>query len=330
MKLGLDTFSYHHAAGLWDYTPRQNPPMTVGHYLRKAAELDLEGLHLCDPRHLDSLEYGYVSDLRQKAESAGLYLELGTAGTNPDHLQGMVRAAHVLGSPVVRTFVGKPRAAKPEAMSALLSATASEIAQVTPVCDRYQIALALENHQDLTTEELLTLVELVDSEWVGICFDTGNPLALLDDPLESAAAFAPLIRSVHLKDYQVSARSDGFVLIGCALGDGVVPLKEILDVLAARAPKPNLNIETYLGKHVCPAMDEGYLARVPGASAAALGGVLRLVRDRGLPREPRLPSEQGASEDEVLAAEDELVLRSVRWAQQALGRPRSALADLDE
>lgn len=330
MKLGLDTYSYHYAAGLWEYTPRANAPMAIEHYLQKAAELDLDGVQLCDPRHLDSLEYGYVSDLRQKAESLGLYLELGTGGTNPDHLQSMVRTAHVMGSPVMRTFVGKPRPTTSDAMSKLLSATAGEIAQVTSVCERYQIALALENHQDLTTDELLTLVELIDSEWVGICFDTGNPLALLEDPLDSVIAFGPLVKCVHLKDYQVVARADGFALIGCALGEGVVDLRGILDALAQRAPDANLNIETYVGRHPCPVLDEEYLARLPGTSASALGRTLRLVRDRGLASEPQLAAEQGAPEDEILAAEDELVLRSARWAQQALGRSSPELSDLLE
>ncbi len=319
VKLGLDTYSYRYAAGLWEYTPQENVPMGVEHYLQKAAELNLEGVQLCDPRHLESLDYGYVSKLRETAESLGLYLELGTGGTNPDHIQSMVRTAHVMGSPVVRTFVGRPRPGSAEGMEELLSATAGEIAQVTPVCERYGIPLALENHQDLTTEELLRLVDLVESEWVGICFDTGNPLALLEDPLDSAAAFGPLIRSVHLKDYQVAARADGFALVGCALGEGVVELRGILDLLATRAPEANLNLETYVGKHAFPVLEAEYLERVPEASAAALGRTLRVVRDRGLPREPQLPIERGVSEDEILAAEEELVLRSVRWARGALG-----------
>ena len=66
--------------------------------------------------------------------------------------------------------------------------------------------------------------------------EQNNPLALLEDPLDSAIAFGPLVKCVHLKDYQVVARADGFALIGCALGEGVVDLRGILDVLAQRAP----------------------------------------------------------------------------------------------
>ncbi len=318
MKLGLDTYSYRHAAGLWDYVPRENPAMSLDHLVQKAADLGLDGLQLADARHLDSLEYGYVSELRRKAEGLGLYLEIGTGGTNPEHLESMVRAAHVLASPVVRTFVGRDRPTTSQEMEHLISEAASDIRQVLPVCERYGIGLAIENHQDLTTEELLSLLELVDSQRVGICFDTGNALALLDDPLESARAFGPLVRTVHLKDYQVVARSDGFRLIGCALGDGVVDLRAILELLSREAPEANLNIEAYIGKHPVPVLDDDYLRRLSEASAASLGRTLRLVRDRGLPREPKLVTEEPAPEADILAAEDDIVARSVRWARQAL------------
>lgn len=325
MKLGLDTYSYHYGAGLWDYSPRDNAPMTLEHFLQKAAELDLDGVHLSDPRHLDSLDYGYVSELRQKAGALGLYLELGTSGTNPDHLQSMVRTAHVLGSPVVRTFVGQPRARSAEAMAAVVSEAAAAISQVTPVCDRYGVSLAIENHRDLTSEELVSLLELVDSEWVGICFDTGNSLALLEDPLEAAEALEPLIKMVHLKDYQVVARASGFAMVGCALGEGVVDLRGILDLLGSRHPETRLNIASAVEKEMLPVLEEEYLEHFPETPALALGRTLRLVRDRGLRELVQLPVERGAPEDEILAAEDDLVLRSVGWARQALGRAGSDL-----
>jgi len=95
----------------------------------------------------------------------------------------------------------------------------------------------------------------------------------------------------------------------------VVELRGIVDYLASEAGDASLNIETYVGRHAFAALEEEYLERMP-----EVGRTLRLVRDRGLEREPRLPIETGASEDEILSAEDDLVLRSVRWAEQALGR----------
>ncbi len=303
--------------------------MGLDHLLQKAAELDLDGLQLADARHLDSLEYGYVSELRRKAEALGLYLELGTAGTNPDHLQNMVRAAHVAGSPVVRTFVGKPRPTAASGLEHLFETAAAEIKQVLPVCERYGVGLAIENHQDLTTRELLRLIELVESRWVGICFDTGNPLALLEDPLESARAFGSLVKTVHLKDYEVVARADGFSLLCCPLGEGVVDLHAIIALLRTEAPEASLNIETYLGRHPIPALEEEYLRRLPEATAVELGRALRLVRDRGLTRDRSLVTEKESPEEEVLAAEEELVVKSVQWAREALGRPSPTAGNFD-
>jgi len=325
MKLGLDSYSYHHAAGLWDYLPHSNPPMSVLHYLRKASELGLDGVHFCDPRHLESLEYGYVMQLREKAESLGLYVELGTEGTNADHLQNMVRAAHVLGSSVVRTFIGKPRPSSPQAMNDLLAAAAAEIGEVIPVCERYGVSLAIENHQDLTTGELLRLVEATASEWVGLCFNMGNALALLEDPVEAAEAAAPAAKSAHLKDYQLVGTHEGFALVGCALGEGVVDLDRVVEILGARSPEICLNVETVVGRKLVPALSDDYAKRVPQATARDLARTLRLVRDQG--RQTGAPAAQrGATEDEVLAGEDEMVVRSVRWAQRALGRPEAETA----
>jgi len=242
----------------------------------------------------------------------------------------MVRTAHVLGSPVVRTFVGRPRASSAQAMAAVVSEAAAAISQVTPVCDRYRTSLAIENHRDLTSEELVSLLELVDSEWVGICFDTGNSLALLEDPLEAAEALEPLIKTVHLKDYQVVARATGFEMVGCALGEGVVDLRGILDLLGSRHPEVRLNLASAVEKEMLPVLEEEYLEHFPETPALALGRTLRLVRDRGLREAVQLAAERGAPEDEILAEEDDLVLRSVGWARQALGRAGSDLPNSRE
>jgi len=145
----------------------------------------------------------------------------------------------------------------------------------------------------------------------------------LEDPLESARAVAPLVKTVHLKDYQLAARSDGFSLLECALGEGVVDLRGIVDLVRSEVPQATLNIETSAGTHPMPVLDEAYLERFPETPVVALGRTLRLVRDRGVRGEPGLGMAEGASEEDLLAAEEDLVVRSVRWAEAALGRADS-------
>jgi 3-oxoisoapionate decarboxylase len=330
MKLGLHSLSYRSAAGLWDYTPTANEPMTAVHFLRKAAELNLDGVFFCDVRHFESLEYGYMSALREKADALGMSVEVGMSGTNPEALQDLVRAAHVLGSPLVRVSVDRPRAPSAEAMQTVTAAAADEIKQVLPLCERYGISIAVENTPNLTTREVLQVVERGGSEWVRVCFDAGNPLVVLEDPLEAAALLSPHVVSAHVRDYQLAARMDGFTLLGCPLGEGVIDLVSLIDLLGARSPDVTLNVKTPVTKQHVPALEEGYLSHLPLAPAAALGRTLRLVRDHGLSQAPPLAIESGAGEDEVLAEEDDLVVRSVHWAQRTLGRPEAEDLDPDE
>jgi len=50
------------------------------------------------------------------------------------------------------------------------------------------VTLALENHIDFTSIELLQIVEGVDSEYLKVNFDTGNALRLFEAPVEAARA----------------------------------------------------------------------------------------------------------------------------------------------
>jgi hypothetical protein len=51
------------------------------------------------------------------------------------------------------------------------------------------------------------------------------------------------VQHVHLKDYRVQFTDEGFRLVRCAIGDGAVPLPDMLDALAAHRPKLSAVLE---------------------------------------------------------------------------------------
>ena len=53
------------------------------------------------------------------------------------------------------------------------------------------ILLAVENHKDWRADELLAILKRVGNDHVGICLDTGNSIALLEDPMDVIEALAP-------------------------------------------------------------------------------------------------------------------------------------------
>jgi len=318
LQLGLTTYAYHVAAGGGPRPLTANAPMTLEHFFRKTAELGLPALHISGESQLGSLEFADVVKVRDRAATFGLSLELGTGGTTPEHLQSMIHVASVLGSPVLRTVLGARRPGSASELAEGLRKVSERLAEVLPTCERYQVGLAIENHQDLTAAELHELIAPLDSPWLGICYDTGNQLAVLEDPVEALHLLGPYVLTVHLKDYQLVATPDGLTLLNCALGHGVVDMPRIFRLLAAAPRSPRLFLECALERIEIPYLTENFLSCCFDRSLFDLARTVRLVRDRGLP--------QGAdplagSEEEVLARENDLVETSLSYALRLLGRP---------
>jgi sugar phosphate isomerase/epimerase len=80
-------------------------------------------------------------------------------------------------------------------------------------------------------------VNLVDSPWIAVNWDTGNSyLAGVEDPYEGLATVRDRVRHVHAKDISLahSERERGKVTgtpVGCACGDGVVDWERVFTIL---------------------------------------------------------------------------------------------------
>lgn len=62
------------------------------------------------------------------------------------------------------------------------------------------LILAVENHADLYTDEIVHLVKSIDSYYFGICLDKTNNLRMLEDPWLAIQKMAPYTKATHIKD----------------------------------------------------------------------------------------------------------------------------------
>jgi sugar phosphate isomerase/epimerase len=143
--------------------------------------------------------------------------------------------AAALGAGLVRIVVGGPALRGAEPVAAQLARVAPVVRRCADAATRRGLDLAIENHGDLTTVELTELVCAVDAPNVGVCLDSSNALRLGEDVVPACAAIAPLVRMVHLKDVEAPAEAIDQVAGPCSVpyGEGVMPLAEIVDALAA-------------------------------------------------------------------------------------------------
>lgn len=243
MLAGLDSYSYHHAAPIWDDAPPQ--PLSLHDYLQRAADLGLDGLETADMGHFPANPTAAVAELKSRADDMELYLELGTGGCDVDHLGEALHLSVQAGCDVLRTFLSIGRTWKNPADWKQDSARAvAALTRIIPVCEETGVALAIENHQDLLSAELVEILERVDHPRIGACLDTGNALGVMEHPETAARHLGPWTRTVHLKSYAIlpHPQRDGFTLIGVPPSLGAVDLKPILQILADKAPVDVLHV----------------------------------------------------------------------------------------
>ena len=241
MKLGLDSYSYHLAFGAHpDFTPRRR--LTLLAFIERVADLGLDGFQI-DPMHLGSRDRGYLDEVRAAAAERELFVEYGAIGTDPRRLARELAVAARLGSPVLRTFVGCDRHHPRTDLRAEIRGAVAGLRQVRRLAADLGIRIAVENHGDLATDELVEVIDRVASPWVGVCLDVGNPLLTLEDPLVSIRRLAAHAVTTHFKDYAVQQTNYGAKISGVALGEGCIDLPAALRLIRGAGRLDRLVLE---------------------------------------------------------------------------------------
>jgi sugar phosphate isomerase/epimerase len=268
----------------------------------------------------------YTANLRQKLEASGMYLEgivrLPKDRSDVDRFAAEVRVAKEAGARVLRTVLLSGRRYETFDSAAGFRKwrenAAASLGLAEPVAARLDVRLAVENHKDQRVGELLEVLKRLDSRHVGVCVDTGNSIALLEDPLEVVEAYAPWAFSTHMKDVVVEEYEDGFLLAEVPLGEGILDLKKIVAVLRRAHPEVHFNLEMITRDPLkVPCLAPKYWASSEGLPGRELARALSWVR-RHRPRNP-LPRVTGLDPRQQLAAEEENVRRSLTYAREHLG-----------
>ena len=151
--------------------------------------------------------------------------------------EGYLKKAALAGARVVRftlsgILCGDRRTLGHSGWLTRRAALAKRITELLPLAADLNLSLAFENHQDADISDFLWLYEKTGEHAAfGVCLDAGNPLAVGEDPVETAKTLAPLIRHIHCKDYTIHFAPEGYRLVRCAAGTGVVDFPRILELV---------------------------------------------------------------------------------------------------
>jgi sugar phosphate isomerase/epimerase len=268
----------------------------------------------------------YLAAFRKRLEATGMYVEgivsLPRDRADLDRFTAEAQTAKDAGARVLRTVLFSGRRYELfDSAAAYLQAkerALRSLALAQPVVARLDLRLAVENHKDLRTGELIEALDRLDSRHVGVCVDTGNNIALLEDPHEVVEKLAPRAFSVHLKDMAVAEYEDGFLLAEVPLGEGFLDLPRIVQTLRRAQPETHLNLEMITRDPLrVPCVTPKYWASAGDWSGRHLASSLTMVR-RHRPAHPLLYVSALAPKQR-LEVEDANARKSLAYAARHLG-----------
>ncbi len=262
MLLGLHTYSlYLHGIGqAWaGFKLPWERQLSTFELFDLGIELGLDGFHL-DDGVLESLDSQFLKEVAMSAKETNLYLEynmsldLGHLGIGIQHdLKDGLNTTHALGADVLKISMDLPRP-RPRAGSRFhpkvmpfLRETVNLLKAAAPMAKSYNIRLALENHCDSFSEEILWVLKKVNHPFVGACIDTVNAWHMAEDPMNAIKNLAPVAFTNHFRDDRIEFHRDGFRVRGVAVGDGDIDMKKAYKIIEAQSPTNRINIETEMG-----------------------------------------------------------------------------------
>lgn len=290
-------------------------------FLKYAMQIGAGGVQVA----IGDKDVAYAQRIGAFAEENGLSFEaqflLPLDETTLGRFEREVRLAREAGATVFRTACLSSRRYETFKSAAefldFRERSTQSIRLAEPILKKHRLRVAIENHKDWLIPELLKIIQSFSSEWIGVCIDTGNSIALLEDPMEVVEAFAPFAASTHIKDMGLQDCADGFLLSEVPLGDGFLPLKRMMETVLTANPKVQFNLEMITRDPLrVPCLKQEYWATMGNTAASQLARTLGMVK-QNVPSRP-LPKTTGLNPDQQLAFEHANVTKSLQFANQKL------------
>ena len=142
-----------------------------------------------------------------------------------------------------------------------------------------------------------------------------------EDPVAFTARAASRVRHVHLKDYRAVFTNEGYRLVRCVIGEGVVPFFEMARVLATyhNTLPASVELAALEARHI-RAFTPGWWSGYGPREAAEFGEAVGRLRINRITDDElwQTPWELGASAEEIIAYEHAQVRESMANLRRGL------------
>jgi sugar phosphate isomerase/epimerase len=241
--------------------------------IEHAAALGFEGTFFRTVQDMSpSLDRGELRAIRQRADELNLFLETGLGKVNPyatpetpelrqagdgDIVLGfrrMMERCAEIGCTELWVGTASSKGVYPRRFSCdrfrtdvtwdeQLQAIERFLGKLVPIARDLGLHINIETHEEITSFEILRLLETLGTEALGVVYDSSNGLQRMEHPVRVAERVAPYVRQTHLKDAAVVPCEGGAMMQFRPCGLGVVDFQAALSVILSANPDVNLTIE---------------------------------------------------------------------------------------
>lgn len=301
MRVGVDGSKIPHEA--------TDTPFQI---LDRAKNYGLEGVYFRTVLDVSpTLDRGLLAEVRQHADDLGLYLQMGLAKVNPyaaaeapavrrlgdgDYTRGMIKmmeassqaagvtdlwvacANYQKGLPGYYVF---DRFRTDAPWTDQLAAIEKFLKLLAPAAREHGVHMNIETHEEITSYEVVRLVEAVGPDVTGVTFDTANVVVRGEDPVAAAKRVAPYTRATHLRDFVLGEQDGVFGRVFATIGQGVIDWDAVLKILHDANPDLPLSIENAGPTlHLPIGLDDPtWTALHPDLNSAEVAEIRRLAAD---------------------------------------------------
>jgi len=304
MKFGLNPYGTTFDMGI--HPKSEKPLIDAISFINRAIEYGLQGVEI--PYNV--LQKSDIDQTARYLKENNMFANIAAGGYDPDELSQAILAGERIGAISVRTVVGGAdfggdRRHMKGKWQDFVQTLQQNFAKVTATAEKAGVNLAVENHQDLASEELIAMCKTIESERFGITLDTANALATAEEPIDFYKRVMPYVKNVHLKDYWIYWSEEGYRLVRCPIGQGVIDFEEVLKIFAEGNPNVTMSLEHgSLEARNVRILEEDYWTEYPPRSAAQLTRLMRFVHDHARKSgDWRTPFERGESADQICTYE---------------------------
>lgn len=244
MKIGIDSYCYHRLFGeVYDIQDRPEKEITFEDFLDKATALEVDGLSL-ESCFIPKFNNEYLLAIKERLDDQ--HYDRVYAWGHPDGLEGganekafdemieHIEYADKIGAKVMRV-VGSSHPFRFEPHGPQLDKLTEMFSKAVAISKKYGIKLAIENHIDYNSDEILQLIQQVNSPYFGVNFDSGNFLRVLDDPIQAMEKLASHVFATHIKDLKPTASlpANEWCYFACVpTGEGLIDNQRMAQILS--------------------------------------------------------------------------------------------------